>query len=214
MKIHFGSGGNFLHFYLGIAAKIQSNGLIISHLSGVSAGCFAASFLSYDVDINKNYFDWNYKLCKELVNTEKIIDSFFKATKPLLENRKCMIKLDIWTSKILVPDSIFKLSDTQVITHKFCGKDDIFDKIACSCYLPLFSPNKTLVYRYKDDYFIDGVLTFNSEEDYNLVFNYKDFIKNRNYVSNLLDKLPSSNIEKNIKLFELGKESFNLRLND
>lgn len=214
MKIHFGSGGNYLHFYLGIAAKIQSKGLIIDCLSGVSAGSFAASFLAYDIDINKNYFDWNYNLCKELMNSEKTIDSFLNATKPLFENKNCKINLDIWSSKIQVPDSIFKLSGTQVISHKFCGKKDIFDKIACSCYLPIFCPNKTLVYRYNDEYFIDGVLTFNKETDYNFIINYKDFVKNRNYVSKLMDKLPSSDIEKNLKLFELGKESFNLRLND
>jgi hypothetical protein len=210
MRIHFGSGGNFLHFYLGIAAKMQSKGLIINHLSGVSAGTFAASFLAYDIDINKNYFDWNNKLCNELQNTEKTIDSFLNVTKPLFENKKCIISLDIWTSKIQVPDSIFKLSETQVISHKFCGEKDIFDKIACSCYLPIFCPNKTLVYHYNDDYFLDGVLTFNKETDYNLIINYKDFIKNFKF----MDKLPSSNIEKNVKLFELGKESFNLRLND
>lgn len=201
MKIHFGSGGNFLHFYLGIAAKLQSDGMCITHLSGVSAGTFAASFLAYNIDINRNYYQWNYNLCKKLNETNNILDSFFYATKPLFENKKNCIELDIWTSKIQTP---------YIISHKFCGKDDIFNKIACSCYIPIFSPNKTLLYKYKDDYFIDGILTFNNCNDYSLIINYKDYIQNYK----LFDKLPSSDITKNEKLFELGKESFNLRIND
>jgi len=203
MKIHFGSGGNFLHFYLGIAAKLQSSNNIITHLSGVSAGTFAASFLAYNIDINKNYYEWNHKLCKKLIETEKTLDSFLYATKPILENKKPSIELDIWTSKL----NIFKFS---LVNHKFCGKDDIFQKIACSCYIPIFCPNKTLLYKYKDDYYIDGVLTFENYSDYNLIINYKDYIKNYK----IFDKLPSSDIEKNEKLFELGKNCFNLRLND
>ena len=207
MKIHFGSGGNFLHFYLGIASKLQSDSIPITHLSGVSAGTFAASFLAYNIDINKNYYEWNYNLCKKINETDKILDSFFCATKPLFENKNSVIELDIWTSKFQISDNFFKYS---LVNHKFCGKDDIFHKIACSCYIPIFCPNKTLLYKYKDDYYIDGILTFQNYKDYNLIISYKNYIKNYK----IFDKLPSSDIQKNEQLFELGKESFNLRLND
>ena len=205
MKIHFGSGGNFLHFYLGIAAKLQSSKQIITHLSGVSAGTFAASFLAYNIDIDKNYHEWNYKLCKNLTQTEKIIDSFFYVTKPFFENKICMSELDIWSSKII-------FNKMMITSHKFCGKDDIFHKIICSCYVPIFSPNKSLFYKYEDNYYIDGVLTFDSHINYDLVINYKDYIQRKTIM--IFDKLPSSDVEKNIKLFELGKESVNLRIND
>jgi hypothetical protein len=199
MRIHFGSGGNFLHFYLGVAAKMQLNRLDIKRLSGVSAGTFAAAFLAYHIDINKEYKNWNLRLCKELDKNEKTIDSFLKVTEPLFINKKCEIPLDIWTSKIQVP---------YITSHRFCGKEDLFDKMACSCYIPIFCPNKTLLYRYKDEYYIDGVITFDKEKDYNHVINYKNYIKD----VKMLDKLPSSDVEKNQKLYELGKDSFDLRL--
>lgn len=210
MKIHFGSGGNYLHFYLGIAAKIQSSGIHISHLSGVSAGTFPATFLAYNIDINKNYYNWNYTLCNKIKETENIIESFHYSCKPLLENKKCLIEFDIWTSKIIIPHNLFNFSEIKLVSHKFSGYDDIFNKIACSCYIPIFCPDKTLMYKYNDNYYLDGILTFNTYKDYNLLINYKDYIKNYK----ILDKFPSSDFEKNEKLFELGKESFDLRLID
>lgn len=193
MRIHFNSGGNFLHYYLGVAAKFQKKGVKISELSGVSAGAITASLLAWNIDIDSIYYQFNKDLCKRLKNKEQIIKSFYDILSPHFHNKSQIYPLKIWTTKINIP-----YIKEHCFDH-FENNNELFHKMMCSCFIPSFG--ETTLKEYKGSYYLDGAFTYNNKRQHDLIINYKDHFRN----IDIMDKIPKDNLDRNQILYEYGK---------
>lgn len=208
-NLFFSSGGNLLHYYMGYSSVIQNYYKTYLpktklNLGGVSAGALASSFLAYDINISETYSDWNKKLCDKLKLTPyyKIIDIFSLVTLPYFENKKPIHNLDIFTTRLKIPE--FKKSLKLNVESEYFSAceniDKLFKSITSSCYLPVFGSN--LFYTINNKYYIDGYFTFDPKK-----YKIDKFICYKNELTNikLLDKYPSSDPNKNQHLYNLGK---------
>lgn len=201
MKIHFNSGGNFLHFYLGYASLFQKVIHKYPHiklkLSGVSAGSIASSFVAFDIPISKIYHKWSSDIQNNLSDKSKIIDVFTNQSFKYIQHHNQIYPLEIYTSKISLP-YIKEHSFTQ-----FNDAEDLMNKIIASCFIPIFS--NSMAFYYNKNYYLDGIITFNLENK-----NFDKIISYRNYNINysLFDKIPNNNISMNMALYNLGKKAF------
>ena len=201
MKIHFNSGGNFLHFYLGYASNLQK--FIFKYpnynlkLSGVSAGAIAAGFIAFNIPISKMYPKWSYDIQKNLTHKSKIIDVFSDISFKYIRHHHQILPLEIYTSKISLPYI------KEYKFEQFIDAEDLMNKIIASCFFPFFS--NSIAFHYNNNYYIDGIFTFNPINK-----NFDKFISYRNYNINysIFDKIPNNNFDMNRYLYNIGKKTF------
>ncbi len=207
-NLFFSSGGNFIHYYLGYGSIIQQflknkNYHNKLNLGGVSAGSLASSFIAFDVDINKSYPDFNYKLTKGLGSKSyfNVIDNFVEASHEHFEGKKLIHNLHIYTTKINYVN-YKKINLTSEYFEATNDHNKLINYVASSCYLPLFGSN--VFYKIDSDYYLDGFLTFDPTNH-----NIKKLICYSKHIPkyNVTDKYPSSNYNENLNLFNIGKRS-------
>jgi hypothetical protein len=193
MRIHFGSGGNFYHFYLGYGSVLKKTKNM--YFSGVSAGSITAGFLAFGIPINTIYIPWYSEIHTKMNTTNKILELFMDTSYKYISNYTQLYPLEIHTSKVNFP-YIQKHSFTE-----FSNTEDLINKIVCSCYIPLL--NNSIAYQYNNNWYLDGVLTYDyTRTDYEKIVNYRDYI----YDFSLFDKIPNKDYSKNIYLYNLGQQ--------
>lgn len=191
MKVHFGSGGNFYHFYLGYGSVLKKTNNIF--FSGVSAGSITAGFLAFDIPINTIYIPWYSEIHNKMKTTNKILELFMDTSYKYISKYNQRYPLEIHTSLVDFP---------YIRNHTFTefkNTEDLINKIICSCYIPLL--NNNIAYKYNNKWYIDGVLTYNNK-DYEKKVEYHNFIKE----FSLFDKIPNKDFTKNIYLYNLGQQ--------
>jgi hypothetical protein len=201
MKIHFNSGGNFFHFYLGYASLLQKIIFKYPHIdfkfSGVSAGSIAAGFTAFNIPISKIYPKWSHDIQNNLTDKSKIIEVFTDISFKYIRHYHQIFPLEIHTSKILLPYI------KEHTFNNFNNAEDLMNKIIASCFIPIFS--NSMAFHYNNYYYIDGILTFNPVNK-----NIDKIIYYRNYNINfsVFDKIPNKNYSMNKDLYNIGKKAF------
>jgi hypothetical protein len=207
MKIHFNSGGNFFHFYLGYASILQKYLHKHPHIkfkfSGVSAGSIAAGFIAFNIPISKIYPIWSTDIQHNLSDKSNIINIFAEQSLKYIQHSHQIYPLQIHSSIINLP---------YIKEHTFSHFDnavDLMNKMIASCFIPIFS--NSMAFHYLDNYYLDGIITFNPANK-----NIDKFISYRDYNINFsfYDKIPNNNISVNRSLYNLGKKICFYELNN
>lgn len=207
MKIHFNSGGNFFHFYLGYASILQKYLLKYPHtkftFSGVSAGSIAAGFIAFNIPISSIYPKWSIDIQQNLNDKSQIINIFAEKSFKYIQHHQQIYPLEIHSSIINLP-----YIKEHTFSH-FKDAEDLMNKMIASCFIPIFS--NSMAFQYHNNYFLDGIITFNPANK-----NIDKFISYRNYNLNFsfFNKIPNKNISVNRCLYHLGKKCCFRELNN
>lgn len=177
-----GCGWAFI-YYLGIAKFIQETfNLEETVFLGVSGGCIPSIFLAmgYNIDdlfhtilplaqyCNSGYFNTSFY-------SEKLIDEIlYKLPNNICDLIKDRVKFSVsklpWLSNELL--------------ENFDNKNELKEAVICSCYSPIFFPNR--IAKYRDNYYIDGMISNDSPKlDKNTIlisaFFNKDFCNSNTF---------------------------------
>ena len=203
-----GCGWAFI-YYLGIAKYLQQNFYLDNTtFLGVSGGCFPSIFLAINYDIEKlfNLIKPIALFCNSgYFNTSIYSNKFLLEISHILPDNVCnilknKIKLSVtrlpWFNNILIDD--------------FDDKNELLDAVICSCYSPIFFPNRFA--KYRGNYYLDGMLSNDNpiiDENTILIsaFFNKDIILKKSYMSSFYYPGNYSDIQ---NMFEQGyTDAFN-----